>query len=299
MHASESGSATTEPSGSVPRSKPSRVWVFTHNNYPVEVFTHYESLVTSGLARGIVAGRERGESGTDHVQGFVRWAQPRTFLWVRRTLCCPGHDGVPHVEPSVAPKAAIEYCKKEGRFDVYGEPGGSQGERTDLQTACRELLETRDLNAFKEEYPHLWVKYPRGFGSLIAHGPRPRDVKPTVVWIHGPTGTGKTRYVWDKEGEALWSANNGLTWFDGYQGQEAVLFDDFRGDWCKFHYLLQLLDRYPMKVPVKGDYVWWSPLRIYITSSKAPSDVYNIDEDMGQLLRRIDNIYYTINGIHT
>lgn len=42
------------------------------------------------------------------------------------------------------------------------------------------------------------------------------------------------------------NAKGGQLWFDGYCGQEVVVFDDFRPWWCRFDYLLRLLDRYPM-----------------------------------------------------
>ena len=46
-------------------------------------------------------------------------------------------------------------------------------------------------------------------------------------------------------------SSRNLQWFDGYMGQKVVCFDDFRKDFCTFHELLRLLDRYPMDVPVK------------------------------------------------
>jgi len=53
------------------------------------------------------------------------------------------------------------------------------------------------------------------------------------------------------------------------------------------------LDRYPMRVPVKGGFVNWVPENIYITSSNHPDSTYTdekIQEDIQQLIRRIDII---------
>lgn len=73
---------------------------------------------------------------------------------------------------------------------------------------------------------------------------------------------------------------------------EAVLFDDFRADVCELHWLLQLLDRYPIDVPVKGGFVAFRPKRIYITSAFPPEGVYRnvCEENMQQLRRRIDRV---------
>jgi hypothetical protein len=255
-------------------------------------------LVDPEFAKGIVCGLEIAPTtNTPHIQGFVRWHKPRSFKWVQRTLKVPGFNGSPHVEPSKSPAQAIEYCKKDGEFKTYGEPSSTPGSRTDLKSACASLLEHRDLTLFKQEHPDMWVRYHRGFQTLIDHPSRIVGDKPLVVWLHGPTGSGKTRYVHEKEPD-LWPAHNGLRWFDGYHGQSAVLFDDFRGDWCKFHFLLRILDRYPLDVEIKGGHVAWAPSRIYITSSKHPKDVYNVlDEDVQQLIRRIDIIRDTSDGL--
>jgi len=43
-------------------------------------------------------------------------------------------------------------------------------------------------------------------------------------------------------------------WWDGYEQQECVVFDDMRKDTFKFHELLRLFDRYPLRIQVKGGY---------------------------------------------
>jgi len=86
-----------------------------------------------------------------------------------------------------------------------------------------------------------------------------------------------------------------LQWWDGYDNQDAVLFDDFRGDFCTFHYLLRVLDRYPMRVEVKGSSREFNSKRIYITSCYPPTEIYNkSDEDVKQLIRRIDEIIFLV-----
>lgn len=150
------------------------------------------------------------------------------------------------------------------------------------------------MQKFKLDHPDLFVKFHKGFEKLLLDTSPQNREPPIVTWIYGPTGTGKTRFVFDNEPlEHLWLASNDLKWFDGYSGQPAVLMDDFRGNFCSFHSLLRYLDRYPMRVPVKGGFVVWNPLRIYITSSRHPSQIYQVDEDVNQLLRRITVIRYT------
>ena len=51
---------------------------------------------------------------------------------------------------------------------------------------------------------------------------------------------------------------------------------------------LRLTDRYPMRVPIKGGFVDWVPVRIWITANYGPDILYNRDP---AVLRRIDEIY--------
>ena len=77
-------------------------------------------------------------------------------------------------------------------------------------------------------------KISRSFEEYIQHV-RSKQVKgdftaPEVHYIWGPPGTGKTRYVVDKE-ENIYTVPNAHTqWRDNYALQEAVLFDNMEGD---------------------------------------------------------------------
>lgn len=92
---------------------------------------------------------------------------------------------------------------------------------------------------------------------------------------YGDTGSGKTRAVYDKESLDDLYVHPGGHWFDGYDGQDAVLFDDFSGSCFPISYFLKILDRYPMTVPVKGGFVNWKPRRIYVTSNLNPTEWYS------------------------
>lgn len=116
-------------------------------------------------------------------------------------------------------------------------------------------------------------------------------------WFYGDTGTGKTRAAYDLVNQynifMINGPNNkgGALWFDGYMGEQVAILDDFRPWWCRFDYLLRLLDRYPMRVPVKGGFVNWIPEIIVITTQKSIRDTftgeYRTDEDIRQLERRV------------
>ncbi len=93
-----------------------------------------------------------------------------------------------------------------------------------------------------------------------------------VILLIGPTGTGKTRWVYDHWlDKGLWRVplvTTGL-WFDTYDGQSHVLIDDFTGR-ISLQSLLQLLDGYFIKVPIKYGFTWWVPSYIGVTTNIEP-----------------------------
>ena len=59
-------------------------------------------------------------------------------------------------------------------------------------------------------------------------------------------------------------------WWDGYKGEETVIFDDFKGSSMKLHDFQTIIDRYPVQVEVKGAEVDLSATR-YVFTSTPPS----------------------------
>lgn len=91
------------------------------------------------------------------------------------------------------------------------------------------------------------------------------------------------------------NAKHAQLWFDGYKGQKRVIFDDFRPWWCEFSWLLRLLDRYPIQVPVKGGFVNFIPEEIIVTTPKNPEEtfgMYRTQEDLQQLRRRLQHVVH-------
>lgn len=109
----------------------------------------------------------------------------------------------------------------------------------------------------------------------------------------GPTGTGKTRSVFQQAPDAYAKMANNI-WWDGYDGDDNVLLDEYNSPWFTWNYLLRLLDRYPMLVEVKGGTVQFVARRIFITCNRDPREWYDRSHlnkyPVEALLRRIDEI---------
>lgn len=275
-------------------------WCFTLNNYSPDQEEALKSLCGSQEerkeAKYLVYGRETGESGTPHLQGYVEfWARTR-FDRVRRLLPTGTHIE----QRRGSAEQAIDYCKKDGVFVELGEPTlGSQGKRTDLDAVGDAVRAGASLSSIADEHFGTFVRYHRGIERARQLRVPPRTWKSCVVVKHGPTGTGKTRSCMDCEQPPTWIYGSD-GWFDGYEGDEVVLFDDFGGHEFKLTYLLKLLDRYPMRVRVKGGFVQWSPRTIYITSNLGPEEWYpNAKaEHKEALMRRLDEVLHVAEPLY-
>lgn len=233
-----------------------------------------------------ILGREVGEGGTPHIQGYYEFKNPVSFNGLKKDF--PRM----HIERRIGTsKQAADYCKKEGNFWEKGVLS-VQGKRNDI-AVVKELLE--DGAGMRDVVTHVNSYQAMRCGELILkYKERTRDWKPTVYWFWGPTGTGKTRTAFELCGEnEPWVSGKDLQWWDGYDAHENVIIDEFRGDFCKFHELLKILDRYPYRVMNKGGSRQLLATTIYITSCFPPDKVYESREDIGQLLRRVDHIVFT------
>lgn len=266
-------------------------YCFTLNNYTDEEEQVLKELGEHDETRYLTYGREKGESGTPHLQGYIVFTRRIAFNTARNrvsTRC--------HMEKTKgSPASNKDYCQKDGDFVEYGTAPGGQGKRTDLDQVYDAVKTGSTRAEIGDAFKGTYLRYKRSIDQLlreVAQTIRDPANETNVIVYWGSTGAGKTRKVWEAHPHETIYCHTGERWFDGYQGQEIALFDDFDGSVFKLTYFLRLLDRYPMKVPIKGDYVEWNPKTIYITSNKAPEEWYSnaSEEHKAALLRRLTTV---------
>jgi len=277
----------------------SRAWCVTLNNYGPDEYIHFAGKVGRETVYSVL-GREVGTEGTPHVQGYLCFQRAKNLEWLKKNLSDRAHWEIARGTLEQNQK----YCMKDGDYLESGSPPvKEQGKRTDIELAVASLAATNgDVQAMAMAHPEAYLKYAGNFEKLSQRFQK--KVRSTtdsyiadrkVVWIYGPTGVGKTRYVHDdaKAFGDLWISGRDLRWWQSYDMEPCVLFDDFRGDFCKYHELLRILDRYHCIVENKGGSVSLQNVKvIYITSCFHPRHVYDTREDIEQLIRRIDAIWY-------
>lgn len=144
----------------------SRRWCFTINNYSED---HEQACYDfyAGHCKYLVAGRERGEQGTPHLQGFLILKKPQRLSFLRTNLCNTAHYEVARGS-SVQ---ASDYSKKDNAYDEYGEIPNEQGRRTDIEQFKEWVTEQPSKpsqRTIAREFPSLFLRYPR-LCELVDH----------------------------------------------------------------------------------------------------------------------------------
>ncbi|GFQ75227.1 replication-associated protein [Trichonephila clavata] len=185
-------------------------------------------------------------------------------------------------------KQNIEYCsKEEGKlsnfFSLNLDKYLKENPLTQLQRDCEENNSL--INVYKDNFA-LSCKYHAFIQKYHGLQQKPRDHITSCVVITGPTGRGKTgqiRYNYDIN-EIYWKPHG--QWWDGYNNQKVVVFDEFYS-WYPYGDLLRLLDRYPLKVPIKGSFCEFNSEIVYITSNQHWNTWFPNIPDKSAFLRRM------------
>lgn len=263
-----------------------RCWTFTLNNYTEQEYTKIKEFGSSQNVTYLIVGKEVCPStSTPHLQGYV-YLKQRKRLAQLKDLLSPRV----HLEKAKGtPEQNRTYCSKDGEYIECGLLPTGQGKRSDLLLVKNAIDEGLPRDEIRDRYFAVYARHYRFFDSYISDKLQPRQWKTKNIVYWGKTGTGKTKQVYTFHSLDEVYKHTGERWFDGYTGQPVVLFDDFTGAVFPLSYLLQLMDRYPMRVPIKGGFVEWIPKIIYFTSNINPEDWYQgaIQEHRNALKRRI------------
>jgi hypothetical protein len=261
-------------------SKRSRAFCFTLNNPKPDSEQLLERI--SGVEY-LTFGREKGESGTPHLQGYIYFTNAKTHSAVRKLL--PGC----HVEPAKTVSAAIEYCQKDGDFIEFG--------IRPVDPAAKGLLE-------KKRWDEIWKSAIDGdlpaipadvrlrfYGTICRvrkdHMVKPGDLEaPCGTWIYGKSGVGKSFSVRNLFPN-LYSKNSSK-WWDGYQEEDTVLFDDLGTDqvgWIS-RFLKIWPDQYSFIADIKGGSICIRPRRFIVTSQFTIRELFTDPTTVDALERR-------------
>lgn len=216
-----------------------KYYVFTINNYTGEEEELLQRLVGAGTATYLIYGRETGDRGTPHLQGYVEFKTRKTVRTVKRL----GGFVRAHLEQRRGTSdEAAEYCRKDGDVWEEGERSSPHpGSRSDLQAALMAVQEGASVRELWTSHATVMVRYSRG---VLEYRDRTRPPKLLQTFelssfgfacefecgkahiVVGPSGCGKTSYARSRFPKALMVTHmDDLLKFVAEE-HEAIIFDD-------------------------------------------------------------------------
>lgn len=260
-----------------------RGWCFTVNNFTSE---EVEALRASEGHTYLVFGREVGEKGTPHLQGYVYYPTLKSLKQMK-SLQARAH----WERQRGTPEQAALYCKKDNDFEEFGVvPVQRRLDPVERNKRLRDeplsdLVESGELSMFSVPT----IKRARTILAQEATAYQHDAVR--GVWYWGPPGTGKSHKARTENPDAFIKAQS--KWWDGYTGQHVVILDDL--DTPDYGHLMKIwADKWACTGEIKGGTVHLCHRKFIVTSNYHPSKLWEHQPVMAAAItRRFDIIHMT------
>lgn len=268
----------------------SRKWLLTFNNPEKYDFSHENIKAALSSIKSLdywCMCDEIGKEGTYHTHLFMYRNNPMRFQMIKNKF----------------PAAHIDYCRgstqdnrdyvrKEGKhkdtdkaetnlkntFEEYGEcPIEEQGKRNDLTQLygmIKDGLSNYEIMENDAAYMMQLDKIEHCRQVIREEQFKNTFRELTVEYWFGDTGQGKTRTVMEHFGyENVYRVTNYRYPFDGYHGQDVIIFEEFH-DSFKIQDMLTYLDGYPLYLPCRYNNKVACYTKVYILSNVSLDEQY-------------------------
>ena len=265
--------------------------------------------------------REIATTGTEHMHIFVYSSSPIRFRTIKNRF------PLAHLDKAYGScKENRDYLRKEGKwantkkaetsidgsFQEYGQLPNEGKEKSPQKSELIELIQsglttaqiiknnpnyvfrTNDINILRETLLSEKYAYEN------------RDVK--VDYIYGDTGVGKSRYIFEQHAAidicrvTNYGTKINAVKFDGYHGQDILVFEEFHHQ-IPLPDMLNLLDIYPLQLPARYSDRTACYHQVYIISN-IPLDAQYVDvqsfdkKTWNAFIRRISSIKeFQVGGV--
>lgn len=189
---------------------------------------------------------------------------------------------------------AVDYCAKRGEYryddgscnDIFVEHGTKkkQGKRSDLLQIRDSISSGATMRQIADDNFASWVQYHRSFDKYKDMVEDRRSWPTICIVLWGQTGTGKTATAITAGATPIMYDKGGF--WHNYNGEDIVLLDEFDPTVMSRELFLQITDRYPMSINIKGGSRNWKPRTIYFTSNHNPRLWYTKDGEQDAAVRR-------------
>lgn len=249
------------------RSKSSRKYQLTINNPETHGYTHshiweileqFPSLVYCCMCDEI------GENKTPHTHVYTVFRNGVMFDTLHKRFYGA------HIEPAHGThQENRDYIRKEGKwsddqkhetnlpetFEERGEmPPDRVAGKTDSEIIYEMVKDGASNFDILESFPSAMNrldKIERARQTLLQEKQKNLFRQLEVSYIYGDTGVGKTRSVMEQYGyQNVYRVTNYQHPFDGYKGQDVIVFEEFRNS-LPAKEMLNYLDGYPLELPCR------------------------------------------------
>lgn len=269
----------------------SRGWCWTINNPTGWDIVDIERLTEKSTYT--IYGKEVGEEGTPHLQGYSYFKERKSFKQFKELLPRA------HIEKQKGSFAqAIDYCKKDDDWKEWGTPpSGPQGQKDKWKLVLR-LAREGKLDDIEQQFPAIFLRYHSKLSSLF------KPDKPLIIteltneWWYGKTGTGKSKELWERYPSHYSKSLN--KWWDGYNNEQVVAIEEWSPkNEITASFLKIWADRYPFTAEIKGGTLQKvRPLKIIVLSNYMPEECFTEEQDLLPIKRRF-KIRHFVSLINT
>lgn len=252
---------------------------------PHESFTPYPIPNTTWLKGQL----ERGsQSGFLHWQLIVAFTSKKSLAGVKECFGPTCHAELSRSE------AANSYVEKDDTYvDGTRFEFGVKPIRRNSKTDWEQCWERAKLGDVMGIPAHVRIQCYRTIRTIASDYDKPVPMERQCFVYWGRSGAGKSRRAWDEAGLDAYSKDPRTKFWDGYQAEQHVVIDEFRGG-IDIAHMLRWLDRYPVRVEIKGSSRPLAASKIWITSNVDPRRWYpEIDQEtLDALLRRLEITHF-------
>ena len=273
---------------------PKKNWFLTYPQSDLTMAVLLERLNERPVAiQEYLIAEEKHQDGNTHLHAYIKFATDGIKLSEAPSYFTVSEKSGDY-QPTRSCKAVIKYVKKEGNYlcnfdlDTYLGKKGKLQVSTIRSKSAKQALEDGDINIYAIKHYNL-------ARSILCEPYEHDDTR--GIWLYGPPGVGKSRYVRENHPSLYLKAQN--KWFDGYEGEEAILIDDFDlPGKCLSHYLKIWTDRYACSGEIKGGTVNLRHKFFIITSNYAIDQIFDDDDILVRALkRRFQEVHMTEESI--
>lgn len=222
-------------------------WCFTLNNYTEDEMNNFFPKETCDFHDGgityYICGKEKGEQGTPHLQGYVQFKKKIRMNQVKNWFKTERI----HLEIAKgSPDNNIKYCSKEGDFITFGTPlkSGARNDINELYTRIQgsrdwnEVLKIHGIEKYMNYAKEVWASKPvekvpelkpnffqQAILDILKKEPDDRHI--TYVYDE-KGGAGKTtlcKYLKCNHGAFYCSPAKSMDILHAYNGEKVVLYD--------------------------------------------------------------------------